>query len=87
MDDIKNQIVSALIHNQHFFKDITQEYKLKQDQLLASENESFHNDVKDQYKAICCSLIAGHLSAKMGVPMEPILEVLEDINIVEYLNS
>ena len=83
--DVKSQIIQTLIYNQPFFKDLALEFKNKRDSLLSTEKESMHDSIREQYKAICISLLASNIAPKLGVSMEPVIEVLETINIIDYL--
>ena len=78
-------IIHAIIHNQEHFKNSTKEFTKQMNDLLTKEKNEFHHDIVEQYKGLVKGVIGDELTKRLAIPIEEVLIVLEDINLLEYL--
>ena len=81
----KEEIVLYLLFSQDKYKKINEPYKKQLDYHLNTNDPVFHDEIKEQYKDLIKSLILNQMSKDIFVNPQEAMEVLDDLNLDEYL--
>lgn len=88
MSSVEKQVVVAyLIHNQEEMRLLCNTLLNERKDLMTQLDASFHGDVQSQWKDAVVRLIGPQVAFNTGVDAETIKLVLEDCNLLEYLEE
>lgn len=83
----KQRIIYWLLHNQSAVKDLIKGLEAQRKELLVSEvNKVFHDDITKEFYAAVKTTIQEEIGRQLGFPADIIREVLDDLNLEEYLS-
>ena len=82
---INDAIALFLIHNQAKIKQLVKPYKFQLDSLLKSTEKVFHDQIKKDYKEVVHHEICLEVTKNLGVPSDSVLELIQELNLEEYL--
>lgn len=82
----KQRTIYWLIHNQAAVKELIKGLEMQRTELFASNvNKVFHDDISQEFYGAVKTLIQEEISRQLGFPIDIIKEVLDDMNLEEYL--
>ena len=82
---MNEQIISLLIHNQGEFKILCSDYTKQYKEQLIKEPD-FVEEITNQYVSLVRSVIIKEISEKLGTDSESVNVVLDNLNVLEYIN-
>jgi len=77
-------IVQQLIENKDHFKELLKPLIVQRQQWLDG-GINHRNQLDSEFKERCIYALAGYFTGTMGVPVDQVIELLEEVNILEYL--
>ena len=83
----KDIIITWLSKNQEAILEAISEHTKQKARLLKTEPVEFHDDILNDYDNIARFVIVWEIGKSTGIAVDNIEEVLEDLNIRDYLNS
>lgn len=85
-DEQKLSVISWLIHNQAKVKDLAKPLDAQRTELLSSEPIEFHDDIETDYWNTLGLMIQEEIGRQLGLPVDIIIEVLQSLNLKEYMS-
>lgn len=82
-----NNIFMFLVLNQQRYKRELDSLNQQRLSLLQKEDNVFHEEVERQFKENAIRLISNDVTKALAIPAEPVLEMLESMNILAYLEA
>lgn len=80
-------VVHYLIANQEHVKEKIKPFTEQKKTFLEQNGNLFEEEIDKQYEDIVRSTIGDEITAKLGIPLEDVLIVLENLNVKEYLKN
>jgi hypothetical protein len=84
---LANNIFMFLVLNQQRYKRELDSLNQQRLSLLQKEHNVFHEEVERQFKENAIRLISNDVTKALAIPAEPVLEMLESMNILAYLEA
>lgn len=82
----RDAIVNDLVINQPRYKSLTEDVYEFRNSMINTDDKELKVEVELQFKNMCYRIIGDQVSVSLGVPLEQVFEVLDDISLMEYLN-
>lgn len=83
--EVLQGIYYYLIANQQHIIEKMKPFTERRKNLLSSEEGIFQEEIDKQYEDIVKSTIGDEITAKLGIPIEDVLVILENLNVNEYI--
>lgn len=83
--DVNEIIFQFLVQNHFHFREATRKFKKQKEQLLAQEDESFHQEIKEQYRDLVKQMVIDEISKQYAFPVESVIIALEGFNVDAYV--
>jgi uncharacterized FlgJ-related protein len=81
-------VVYYLIDNKEHFVEKLRPFTEQKSKLLNSEEHwLFSEEIKEQYDSLARSTIGDEITKKLGIPLEEVILILENVNLDEYLQK
>lgn len=83
--NIMQGVVYYLIANQEHIKQKVSPFTRQRERLLSTDNNVFKEEIDKQYHDVVKSTIGDEITSKLGIPIEDVLIILENLNVEEYI--
>jgi len=83
--DVNEVIFQFLMQNHFHFKEATRKYREQKENLLLTEDPSFHDEIEKQYEDIVKQLLVDEVTKQFAFPVESVIISLEGVNISAYV--
>lgn len=80
-------IIECLLNKREYFQELIIPITLQKTVLYSKENVLFHEEINKQYVQRINNLIATDISKGTGAPYDLILEFLQELNYITYLED
>lgn len=84
-DNQKQQTIYWLLHNQATVKTLLKPLEAQKQEFLKSEAVEFHEDIQKDFLESAKLIIESEIGRQLALPVDSIKEVLEALNLEEYL--
>lgn len=79
-------ILHSILYNQQHYKVLCKPYTEQMQMLLEKEPPEFRHDINTQYQKIIISVIGNDITKSLAIPLEDVITVLENVNVIDYIN-
>lgn len=85
--ETKQIIIGLLVNKQPYFKELVSPFIQAKEALYKMQGRTFEQEIEEQFKDNVFKTIADDISYNVGVSTDEIYEVLENLNLENYLKA